>query len=73
MINTTDRLDDSQGTGTARATIARDPAIPLSKNIHLLKWVDKMAHLTLPDAIHWVDGSREEYDSLCEQMVQTGT
>ena len=51
----------------------RDPAIPLSKNNHLLKWVDKMARLTQPAAIHWVDGSQEEYDSLCDGMVETGT
>jgi phosphoenolpyruvate carboxykinase (GTP) len=32
-----------------------------------------MARLTLPDAIHWVDGSQEEYEILCELMVQSGT
>src|ERR1700736_1651207 len=51
----------------------RNPALPLSQNTHLLRWVEKMARLTLPDAIHWVDGSQEEYEALCEQMVQNGT
>ncbi len=51
----------------------RDPAVPLSRNKHLQRWVDKMAQLTQPAAIHWVDGSREEYDDLCEQMVAAGT
>jgi phosphoenolpyruvate carboxykinase (GTP) len=51
----------------------RDPAIPLSKNTHLLKWVKKMAQLTQPAAIHWVDGSQAEYDALCAQMVAGGT
>ena len=51
----------------------RDPAIPLSKNNHLLRWVEKMARLTLPAAVHWVDGSREENDALCAQMVAGGT
>jgi phosphoenolpyruvate carboxykinase (GTP) len=51
----------------------RDPALPLSRNAHLLKWVDKMARLTQPAAIHWVDGTREEYDTLCAQMVEGGT
>lgn len=51
----------------------RDPSIPLSRNAHLLKWVEKMARLTQPDAIHWVDGSKVEYDTLCAQMVEGGT
>jgi phosphoenolpyruvate carboxykinase (GTP) len=45
----------------------------LSTNKNLRKWVDKMAQLTQPDAIHWVDGSQEEYESLCAQMVAAGT
>ena len=32
-------------------------ALPLSENRHLLRWVEKMARLTKPAAIHWVDGS----------------
>ncbi|NUR56271.1 MAG: phosphoenolpyruvate carboxykinase (GTP), partial [Acidobacteria bacterium] len=31
-----------------------------------------MRALTRPAAVHWVDGSREEYDALCGQMVQSG-
>src|SRR5438477_3012391 len=54
-------------------TIERDPATPLSTNVHLLNWVEKMANLTKPAAIHWVDGSQEEYDALCAQMVEGGT
>ena len=52
---------------------ARTSAQPLSENTHLLKWVEKMAELTKPAAIHWVDGSQEEYDALCQQMVEAGT
>ena len=51
----------------------RNSALPLSKNTHLLRWVEKMAALTRPDAIHWVDGSQEENDALCQQMVDAGT
>src|ERR1700712_6056411 len=51
----------------------RDAAIPLSSNEHLQKWVEKMAELTEPAAIHWVDGSQEEYDYLCAEMVAGGT
>jgi phosphoenolpyruvate carboxykinase (GTP) len=46
---------------------------PLTTNEHLIRWVEKMAELTEPAAIHWVDGSQEEYDQLCEEMVAAGT
>jgi phosphoenolpyruvate carboxykinase (GTP) len=54
-------------------SIGRDPSIPLCENAHLLKWVEKMAHLTKPAAIHWVDGSEQENDALCAEMVESGT
>ena len=46
---------------------------PLTKNKHLLKWVEKIAALTQPARIHWVDGSQREYDDLCMRMVLGGT
>jgi phosphoenolpyruvate carboxykinase (GTP) len=51
----------------------RNPATPLSKNEHLLRWVEKMAELAKPAAIHWVDGSQEENEALLKQMVGAGT
>jgi phosphoenolpyruvate carboxykinase (GTP) len=57
----------------ARAIWGRDPSQPLSVNTHLVRWVEKMARLTRPAAIHWVDGSQAEYDVLCRQMVENGT
>jgi phosphoenolpyruvate carboxykinase (GTP) len=39
----------------------------------LLAWVDEVAELTQPDSIHWCDGSAEEYDELCRQLVAAGT
>jgi len=45
----------------------------LSTNTHLLRWVEKMADLCKPAAVHWVDGSQAEYDALCAQMVAAGT
>jgi phosphoenolpyruvate carboxykinase (GTP) len=46
---------------------------PLSTNQHLVRWIDKMVDLCQPAAVHWVDGSQAEYDSLCAQMVEGGT
>ena len=51
----------------------RKPALPPSENKHLLRWVEKTAALTEPKAIHWVDGSQEEYDRICGQMVTSGS
>jgi phosphoenolpyruvate carboxykinase (GTP) len=45
----------------------------LSSNKHLIRWVEKMAELTQPDNIHWIDGSQAEYDYLCDQLVENGT
>jgi phosphoenolpyruvate carboxykinase (GTP) len=39
----------------------------------LLDWVEEVADLTQPDAIHWCDGSAEEYDSLAQSLVDAGT
>jgi phosphoenolpyruvate carboxykinase (GTP) len=50
-----------------------DSSMPLSTNKHLLRWIDKMARLTKPDAIHWVDGSEREYEFLCNELVESGT
>ena len=54
-------------------SLSRDPSVPLSDNEHLLRWVEKMAQLTQPAAIHWVDGSKEEDEMLKAQMVAGGT
>ena len=43
------------------------------KHTALLKWVQQMADLLEPARVHWCDGSKEEYDQICAQMVQTGT
>ena len=44
-----------------------------TNNQKLISWVEKIAQLCTPDSIHWCDGSQEEYDRLCQGMVESGT
>jgi phosphoenolpyruvate carboxykinase (GTP) len=43
------------------------------KNAKLVAWVADMAALCKPDTIYWCDGSDEEYQRLCGQLVEAGT
>jgi phosphoenolpyruvate carboxykinase (GTP) len=43
------------------------------KNAKLIAWVADMVALCKPDRVHWCDGSQEEYERLCEQLVAAGT
>jgi phosphoenolpyruvate carboxykinase (GTP) len=44
-----------------------------TRNRRLLDWVQEVAELTTPDEIRWCDGSAEEYDALCQLLVDKGT
>ncbi len=43
------------------------------KHPRLEEWIKDMAALCTPDSVHFCDGSDEEYSTLCEQMVESGT
>jgi len=44
-----------------------------TSNQKLNTWIKEIETLCRPSSIHWCDGSQEEYDSLCEELVQAGT
>jgi len=43
------------------------------KNEQVRNWVREMVALCRPDKVHFCDGSQEENDRLCQQMVEAGT
>jgi len=45
----------------------------MRQNKQLTKWVEEVAELCEPMAIHWCDGSQGEYDRMCNLLVQSGT
>src|SRR2546427_12441593 len=42
-------------------------------NSALVSWVEQMEELCQPESVFWCDGSDEEYKTLCDLMVQSGT
>ncbi len=42
-------------------------------NVRLQQWVADWAAIFQPDDIYWCDGSAEEYDRLCNALVDSGT
>jgi len=43
-----------------------------SKNEKLNTWVREIEKLCTPDSVYWCDGSKAEYDNLCDRMVTSG-
>jgi phosphoenolpyruvate carboxykinase (GTP) len=44
-----------------------------TSNADLQAWVNEWAEIFQPESIHWCDGSAEEYDALCRELVAAGT
>ena len=43
-----------------------------TNNAKLLAWVNSWVEICEPDAVYWCDGSKAEYDRLCNEMVDSG-
>lgn len=44
-----------------------------SNNERLTKWVTEWAAIMQPENVYWCDGSAQEYEELCQQLVDSGT
>ncbi len=50
-----------------------DASVDSITHVGLRTWVEQIAELTKPDKIQVLDGSAEEYDALCQLLVDNGT
>ncbi|HEU5013882.1 MAG TPA: phosphoenolpyruvate carboxykinase (GTP) [Roseiflexaceae bacterium] len=58
----------------ARTTKTNGNLVPAYvKSAQLISWVQDMAALCTPDQVHWCDGSQQEYERMCDLLVQSGT
>jgi phosphoenolpyruvate carboxykinase (GTP) len=44
-----------------------------TSNTKLNAWVTQWSEILQPRDVHWCDGSQSEYDSLCAELVKSGT
>ena len=44
-----------------------------TSNTRLQQWVNDWAEILQPDSIYWCDGSADEYETLCQALVDAGT
>lgn len=47
--------------------------LPGTNHRILLGWVEKIRQHCRPSRVHWCTGSQEEYDQLCNELVNSGT
>ena len=52
--------------------MATEATVPTTHR-RLQQWVDEAVELCGPDSVHWCDGSAQEYDRLCRELVEAGT
>jgi phosphoenolpyruvate carboxykinase (GTP) len=45
----------------------------ITQNKKLLNWVKECAEMCMPENIYWCNGTKEEYNDLCDLMVKTGS
>lgn len=60
-------------TNELSAQVLRDLNQSPTTHQRVLEWVREVAELTQPERIHWVDGSESEWNTLTDQMVNSGT
>ncbi|MEZ4666807.1 MAG: phosphoenolpyruvate carboxykinase (GTP) [Anaerolineae bacterium] len=60
----------SHNPATLSSPVGTNPAVHHSQ---LQTWVTEMAELLKPDQVYWCDGSQEEYDRMCQLLVDSGT
>ncbi|HEY5365703.1 MAG TPA: phosphoenolpyruvate carboxykinase (GTP) [Casimicrobiaceae bacterium] len=63
-------MSSTESLATLAAAVSAPPQV---RHPALLRWVAQIADLTQPAQIAWCDGTQDEYDRLCAQMVAAGT
>jgi phosphoenolpyruvate carboxykinase (GTP) len=54
-------------------TLASEPNFTMAHHYGLQEWVDTVAEYCQADKVHWCDGSDEEYQQMCQLLVEKGT